>query len=234
MRLLPLLLLISFRVAAANWYCTDVASERVGNMIRACGVGTGKDENEARNSAFNNAKVEFANICENSADCKNRKVTVNPQRTACETDKVQVKCYRLIEFTILDEIDRSTGLEAYNPKRLPEKIDSAETLKPFYYEQIADIPKAHKGQSLQEFLELFGEPETAQPHYGDGVQVTYSCKKVPFCEDKRLADATAYFSAEKKVTSLSNFHFKYTRVLAPVEVKKKINCGIFRSGPECL
>jgi hypothetical protein len=108
--------------AGPNWYCTEVASERSGDLIRACGVGEGRDENEARARAFENAKKEFANICRASDDCKTKKVSVNPQRSECSLEaNGRFKCRRLIEVIVSEE-DRAP--DPLPPKRITQKKPS--------------------------------------------------------------------------------------------------------------
>lgn len=92
-------LLLSQIASADDWICKEESSMVKGNTIKACGVGTDKDENEARTQAFNNAKAEFDRVCNASDNCKDHEVTVEPKRTTCDSDNGQTKCYRMVEFT---------------------------------------------------------------------------------------------------------------------------------------
>jgi hypothetical protein len=84
----------------SSWYCKEVASERKGDLINACGIGKAKEENEARTIAFENARKEFFRVCGLSESCTGHEVNASPERTTCETDGKSIKCYRLIVFKI--------------------------------------------------------------------------------------------------------------------------------------
>ena len=204
----------SLSAKTSNWYCTEVASEKDGNTIRACGVGSGKDENEARTSAFNNAKNEFSNICSESADCKNRKITVSPQRTACEPYEAGYKCYRLIEFTILTEVDVKkidNSIEVYKSSSMPSQIDENEKFAPFVYAQSEKYPKVKKGMSKKEVLALFGAPSSVTELSSDRLMIFFDCKTTKFCTYTHT-NASIVFD-KKGVESFENIHFNYTEQL---------------------
>ncbi len=90
-----------------EWYCKNVASEKMGNIINSCGIGFGADESEARDLAFDHAKKEFDKICSISDDCQGHAVNANPKRTTCEEVGKKIKCYRLIEFKIGERSSRT-------------------------------------------------------------------------------------------------------------------------------
>lgn len=85
---------------ADQWLCTEAASQRSGDTIKSCGVGTGSDEAQARAQALDYAKHEFKSICEASSDCVNHYVTAQPMRTACSKEDGIYSCQRLVVFTI--------------------------------------------------------------------------------------------------------------------------------------
>lgn len=85
-----------------GWLCEEVASQRKGNSIYACGIGSGADETTARTQAFDNARAEFNQVCEASDDCRGRQVSVSPERTSCKKENANIKCYRLVVFQIGD------------------------------------------------------------------------------------------------------------------------------------
>lgn len=87
-------------MASDNWLCKEASSERNGADIHACGIGYGKDENEARLSAFDNAKKEFSAFCVASDDCRDHEINVVPSRTSCESNNGKYQCYRMIIFKI--------------------------------------------------------------------------------------------------------------------------------------
>lgn len=97
-----LLLLVSNVAFSDDWICRHEAGKREGNTILACGIGIGMDEGTARHAALNDAKREFQSICEMSVDCREKDVTVDPQRTECGLNKRGVmQCYRLLVITLL-------------------------------------------------------------------------------------------------------------------------------------
>lgn len=88
-------------IASEEWLCTSEASQVHNGNVFSCGVGTGKDEDEARSKAFVNAQSEFDRICGASTNCRGRAVTVEPRRTTCEPlGDSHYKCYRLIVFSV--------------------------------------------------------------------------------------------------------------------------------------
>ncbi len=97
-----ILIFLSQYVAADEWYCTEDAAKRDGNVISTCGIGESmSDEGYARKRALNNAIEEFNTICDLSSDCAGRKINVEPKRTSCSKDsRGMIKCYRMIEVTV--------------------------------------------------------------------------------------------------------------------------------------
>lgn len=86
--------------AAGSWLCREAASLRNGDVINACGVGEGSNENEARSSARNAAFEELDSVCSRTPDCANFDYVITPLRTDCEKTATGYKCYRGIEATI--------------------------------------------------------------------------------------------------------------------------------------
>lgn len=100
-----LLSLLILSPAYAEWYCEKVASAWMekGVMLQACGIGYGKDENDARLDAFNNAKKEFENICNADTNCANNVINIDPQRTACDKTEEGYTCHRLVYYHITEK-----------------------------------------------------------------------------------------------------------------------------------
>lgn len=193
---------------AADWYCTDVASEKKGSAIWVCGIGQGQNEDVARTEAFNNARKEYMNICSISSDCQGRSVTVNPMRTSCEVNDGQVTCHRLIVF----EITASKGsIEAVQDRPM--------VFKPFEYKQIEQFPKIKEGMKKSDVLKYFGEPMSVKQSYLlstpviDTIIISYSCKKVNFCAIYRDFAIVIINQKTDKVVSFSGFDYKYTELL---------------------
>jgi hypothetical protein len=124
-----LFLLLVWSVPALSWYCNDVASERNGDTINACGIGEAGDEDVARKNALNNAYKELDLICSHSADCANRALEISPLRTDCKKVDLIYRCHRGITATVLDkERDPQQKLvpdDVYLPKQVVQ-IDGRE------------------------------------------------------------------------------------------------------------
>ncbi len=103
-----LLLLAIFMLSptlASAWYCEKVSSEWMekGITLQSCGIGYGEDENAARLDAFNNAKKEFENVCNEDSSCSNNIVNIDPQRTTCDKAAKGFVCHRLVYYHITDK-----------------------------------------------------------------------------------------------------------------------------------
>lgn len=142
---------------AVEWFCTEAASQRGGNVIKSCGIGIGTTENEARLQALENSKTEFNQLCTASADCKDRHIVLDPKRTECKPTKQGYTCHRLVEFTIQPTRFTASGkrfisdaelaaLEAETPKIIPGKTTKKEVLRYF-----GTPNSVHKGEAT-----LFG------------------------------------------------------------------------------
>lgn len=153
------ILTIALPLRAEEWLCKEAASIRNGPLIQSCGIGTGKDENHARLAAFDNAKAEFERICLASDDCKNRTVSVEPERTSCTKEKSGYKCYRMLTF----EISRST--KQGGQKASTKSPDVPDAFIPFRIEDVAHLPRLRKGMTKKELLEKFGAPFKVDNYY---------------------------------------------------------------------
>lgn len=86
--------------ASDDWLCKTQSSQKRGNSIVTCGIGTDKSEAQARIKAFVAAQDEFNLVCNASEDCKDRKINVMPERTDCVKNGEIHKCYRAVNFDI--------------------------------------------------------------------------------------------------------------------------------------
>ena len=108
-------------MASDDWLCKEASSQIRGSTIAACGVASARTEDEARESAFNNAKKEFGQVCDSNSNCKEHKFTLTPERTTCDSlGKDQFKCYRLLIYAIGDEMSIHEIYE-YNQKRIQDE-----------------------------------------------------------------------------------------------------------------
>lgn len=94
------MLISSSTYAAEDWLCTEESSQRSNDVVKACGVGIGFTEQEARKDALDTAYAEFKAICDVSSDCQNHAISATPKRTTCQADGQMFKCYRLVEYRI--------------------------------------------------------------------------------------------------------------------------------------
>lgn len=102
-----------------SWFCTDEASEVRGDSVKACGLGYGRNEGEARADAFYAARLEFWRLCHLSDTCKGFNVSVTPGRISCEESHEKVSAYdfghrswscaRLLTFTVDRENTHKLG-----------------------------------------------------------------------------------------------------------------------------
>jgi hypothetical protein len=105
MKILLILLFAQTAQASDSWLCKEASSKRVGSDLYSCGVAQSETENEARTEAFQNAQREFEMVCNISQDCKGHQVSIEPKRMTCDQSKDgSYKCYRLIVFTILEDM----------------------------------------------------------------------------------------------------------------------------------
>jgi thiamine pyrophosphokinase len=202
MRYLMLGLLISSHLVAADWLCTEEASQRKGNSIYACGIGEGSDEGAARLTAFDAAKIEFSKICSASDDCKMHRIAVSPERTACEKSFGRFKCYRLIVFAIGEEVELKDGAKTVPTTLKDDKPDSFEAFDPNIN---ASSPKVRIGMTKAQVLQAFGKPWTV-----DGDLIMF---KGPMCSDTAIGNTCAVRIENGRVNNIVGFDFKYTDAL---------------------
>ncbi len=103
-------MLLSFKAKATEaqdqWLCTSQGISRTANVFQACGVGEATSESRARAKALDSAMAEFTTVCNASADCDIKRVSISPQRMSCYQDKGTGflsggwKCTRLIVVII--------------------------------------------------------------------------------------------------------------------------------------
>lgn len=102
-------LLLVDLATADEWLCKREASQMEGDAVKACGIGYGINEAEARRRAFYAAQLEFWRLCHISSNCKGHDVSVEPGRLECveralpATSLENYKkwtCHRLLTFTV--------------------------------------------------------------------------------------------------------------------------------------
>ena len=95
-----ILAMLATTKSAFAWLCHETASIREGNTIIVCGVAIAVTLEEARLSAFNNARAEFNNICDESYHCKNFEANMEPLRTDCKNIGNNFQCHRGLKYII--------------------------------------------------------------------------------------------------------------------------------------
>lgn len=208
----PILLIFLIATSAqAEWLCTQESSQRFGSDISACGIGEAKLESEARALALENAKAEFQRLCLASDDCRGHKVTLDPRRTDCKPTAAGVKCYRLVRFSIANELSESGPLALAEPKKiLAPSRPARKNAKKNSFEPI------RKGMTKSALIESFGVP-----HSIDDLGVIGSQR---FNRMNFQGKYCVYFSCSatvgaKWVTDYSGFKPQYTAHIAPFKAK---------------
>lgn len=142
-----------------EWFCTKAASTRSGQLVRACGIGEAPSESQARENAFNEALNEFKRVCGRQSDCFNRVTRTTPMRTECRPHKNNVRCYRLVEFDILNEtiILMPDQVSDEKLKKVNNKIHAVEGA--ITQISVKHYPKIRKGMKMSDVIAIFGEPE---------------------------------------------------------------------------
>ena len=182
MRLILLILtsFVSLSVyASEDWFCTSQSSKVEGESVKACGVGIGKDENEARLKAFDAAKDEFLRVCAASDGCRDRSTSIEPERTSCAKDATGFKCYRMVRFALGEKSAAKQGL-------------------------VATARKVRVGMSKADLIATFGAPYSIEHGMnlgsGEYLQAFY---KGQSCE---TADSSCYvIIKDGKVQSYAHF-----------------------------
>lgn len=115
----------------ADWICQETASLKEGKNVLACGIGEGETEALARENAFNNAKKEFHQLCNEDVNCKGYKTTVEPLRNSCEKIPTGYKCYRGLSYSITSIKASETELQNIQDE-LAKKQKEYEQAKKLY------------------------------------------------------------------------------------------------------
>jgi len=149
------LLLVSRYAFSADWYCKEVASEWMekGKSLQTCGIGYGRNENEARADAFKNAQKEFKNVCNKNSRCYNKVTNVDPKRTECKRSNSGYICHRLINFIITDE-EKEEEL-TFKPKEEKEVVHNHYKTINNNYNTINKIKKANIIQTVSPSYKTF-------------------------------------------------------------------------------
>ena len=151
------------------WLCKSQASQRNGMSITACGTASAPSESLARSEALLNAKKELRTVCDESDDCRNHKLLVNPQRTECKKiDSESYQCWRAIEAEI--KTDRLTEKERYDEelliidetkKNLEERLEQTKAID----ERLKEVQELERKIREKDFSPSGAEMESLWSEY---------------------------------------------------------------------
>ena len=168
MKKFVLFCLILLSSPAFAWYCNEVASERNGDTINACGIGEAADEDLARKIALHNAYKELDLICSHSADCANRALEIAPLRTDCKKVENLYRCHRGVTATVTDkerDLDQKALLEEVF---VPKKIVQIDGRDQFIKSSIVDFETNPSGALIHvDGVEICTTPCSAEVNQGE-------------------------------------------------------------------
>lgn len=164
--LLVILFVYSFNAHA--WYCYEVASERNGNVINACGIGEAVDEDSARKVALNNAYKELDLICSHSADCSDKALDITPLRTECKKVEEIFRCHRGITAQITGKPRDITQTQLLQEVFIPKKIIQQDGTNAFQKTSIVDFNSNPQGARVHiDGVEICQTPCTKEIDQGE-------------------------------------------------------------------
>ena len=158
--------LVSFNSYA--WYCLEVASERLGDTINACGIGEAIDEDAARKVALNNAYKELDLICSHSADCVDKSLEITPLRTDCKKLENIYRCHRGITANITSKPRDLSQTHLLQDVFIPKKIIQQDGSNYFQKTSIVDFGSNPTGARVHvDGVEICQTPCTKEIDQGE-------------------------------------------------------------------
>lgn len=112
------LVLLSLK-SNAQWLCVESSGRNTENFYQVCGIGQNQSEAEARALAFEAAKNEFKRACSESENCLSRNKSLEIKRTECKKTENEYKCYRLLEYTLLEV----NAVSSISTERIEKQLD---------------------------------------------------------------------------------------------------------------
>ena len=155
MKVLYALILFLPLKANAGWYCNQVASAWLeeGRILSTCGIGYGKDEEEARVNAFESAKREFRSVCSEATSCANKVFNIDPQKSECSFDG-KFTCRRLFYFHISNDVAPKKDVPP--PKVI---IRTVEIPTPVPVTTVVEVPTTHNINNIQNHYTIIQQPQ---------------------------------------------------------------------------
>lgn len=184
--------LIAINSKASEWFCENQASERHGDTITACGIASAVSEQDARNKAFDAAKIEFDKICNSDTSCKHHEIGVVPKRTECQVTESSenvklIRCVRAVQFSI--------GESNVPAKKAVASGDSGDFI-------------IKKGMTKAEVVEILGEPDevldSGQWYYGDR----------PYCKGNAIGKSCGIVFEHGKIDRYYDFTANHIDIMA--------------------
>jgi hypothetical protein len=116
--------------AEASWLCKETAAVANGDSITTCGIASDKDQQKARDKAFESAKEEYFRFCDPSPNCRDYEFKVEPMRVDCTNKDMTWTCYRALGFTVLKQKKKNISVDIEKTKKeLTLKENQLEKLK---------------------------------------------------------------------------------------------------------
>ncbi len=153
---------------AKAWYCLEVASERQGDVINACGIGEAVDEDAARKVALNNAYKELDLICSHSSDCADKALEITPLRTDCKKVESIYRCHRGITANITSKPRDLSQTQLLQEVFIPKKIIQQDGANYFQKTSIVDFNSNPQGARVHvDGVEVCQTPCTKEIDQGE-------------------------------------------------------------------
>ncbi len=167
-KIILLFFILLFSHSSLAWYCNEVASERNGDTINACGIGEAEDEDVARKLALNNAYKELDLICSRSADCAGRGLEISPLRTDCKKVDLAFRCHRGITARVTNQ-DRDPEQKALLEEVfVGKKIVQVDGREQFVKSSIIDFESDPSGAMVYvDGVEICSTPCSSEVNQGE-------------------------------------------------------------------
>jgi hypothetical protein len=168
---MKILILFAFSWISLNanaWYCLEVASERQGDIINACGIGEAIDEDAARKVALNNAYKELDLICSHSSDCADKALDITPLRTECKKVENIYRCHRGVTANITSKPRDLSQTQFLQEIFIPKKIIQQDGSNYFQKTSIVDFNTRPEGARVHvDGVEICQTPCTKEIDQGE-------------------------------------------------------------------
>ena len=168
-KLLFIFAMLLMSTTSRAWYCLEVASERLGDTINACGIGEAIEEDSARKLALSNAYKELDLICSHSADCADKALDITPMRTDCKKlENNFYRCHRGVSAAITGKPRDLTQKQLLEEVFVPKKIIQQDGSNYFQKTSIVDFNSTPQGAHVHvDGVEICQTPCTKEIDQGE-------------------------------------------------------------------